>query len=218
MLTPTSPLRYAPLPCALALCLAASARSPAAPSWDNTNVRSAETHVGTVVAEALRLAAKADLALVNAGALKPAKLDAAAPTADDLTAQLVYPAEKVAVLKLTGAQVKAALERGLSTLPKPSNGFLQVSGVKCRFAVGAASGQRVQSLTLAATGKPVDPAATYRVATTLSLAKGALGYFTVFGPQSLTSVLDATLREAVENLAEDAGKLAQVADGRLVAQ
>ena len=84
-------------------------------------------------------------------------------------------------------------------LPTPSNGFLQVAGIKVTFDPGAPKGQRVRSVTLLKTGKVLNDSASYRVAAPEGLAKGGQGYFLVFGRKALRKTTDHTVGGAVES-------------------
>jgi 2',3'-cyclic-nucleotide 2'-phosphodiesterase (5'-nucleotidase family) len=186
-------------------------------TFDNTKARTEETSFGDLVADAVREAAKADVALVNAGATHPATATVEGGDLEPLTGLLVCPDEKIAALSLTGQQVLQALERGLSALPTPSNGFLQVSGLKVTFAAGAPAGARVRTATVPQTGKPVDPQAKYRVAALLSLAKGGQGYFMVFGRDAVVETQDTGVRDALEAYASVTKRLTALQTGRLEA-
>lgn len=163
---------------------------------DNTKVRTAETPFGDLLADALRKAAGADLAFLNAGAVRAGTTADSKP--ETLLRLVVYPTEKVGLLSLTGAQVKRALEHSLAALPTPSNGFLQVAGIKVTFDPAAPKGSRIRSVTLTGTGKPVDSFATYRVAVPLGLAKGGQGYFLVFRKAALKRTLEVTVGDALD--------------------
>lgn len=78
-------------------------------------------------------------------------------------------------MTLTGAQVRAVIEEGLD-----DNGDQQVlapsAGLRFSFDMRRPSGSRVVSLTLG--GKPIDPAASYRVTVVNFLAEGGDGFTT----------------------------------------
>lgn len=141
-------------------------------------VREAECSLGDLVADAARAAGKADLALVQASQLRQTTIPAGDLTRDALTGALLYPDEQVVVVTVSGAQVRAALERGISMLPKPSTAFLQVSGITVTFRSTARPGERIDGVTVGRTA--LSPDKKYRAAMPASLAKGALGYFRIF--------------------------------------
>jgi len=140
--------------------------------------REAECSLGDLVADATRAAVNADLALIQASQLRQTVIPAGDLTRNALTAALPYPDEQVVLVTVSGDQLWAALERGLSMLPKPSTAFLQVSGIAVTFRSDAAAGQRVDEIRVGPDA--LSPGKAYRVAMPASLAKGALGYFRIF--------------------------------------
>ncbi len=81
-------------------------------------------------------------------------------------------------MEISGAQLRLALERSLSMLPKPSTSFLQVSGVRVTYRSDQRPDSRVAEVRVGQT--PLAAEKTYKTAMPASLAKGALGYFRVF--------------------------------------
>jgi len=147
-----------------------------------------ETALGDFAADAVRAAAKADIALVPASVLDDRDLPPNA-TADAVRAALLSPAEPVTTIKVTGKQLLGALERSVSLAPRKNQGFLQVSGISLVFDAGRPEGSRV--VDAAADGAGVKPDKTYAVAMPDSLARGALGYFKFWDARDAKPVLDA---------------------------
>jgi 2',3'-cyclic-nucleotide 2'-phosphodiesterase (5'-nucleotidase family) len=145
---------------------------------DARDAREAESTFGNMVADAARSAVGANAALVQASQLRPEVISPGQVTRQALRAALLYPDEHVVLVELTGAQIKEAIERGLSVLPKPSASLLHVSGLSVTFRSDLPAGQRIVGLALGE--KPVSPDKSYKVAMPVSLAKGALGYFRIF--------------------------------------
>lgn len=161
---------------------------------EGTRITTQSTTLGNLVADAVRDAANADLALVNASQMRAVSL-AAGPIGEEQAAStLAYPDEAIAVMKLRGDTVRAMLERGLSLLPQPNKGFLQISGITARFDSRLNSGSRLVEVLVG--GQALDPSREYRVALPLSLAKGAGGYFAVLNGFQYTQ-LDTTVRSAL---------------------
>lgn len=161
----------------------------------------AETSLGDVAADAIRSAAGAEVALVDAEALRTVSFPRGSVKASQIQAVFNVPGEPIVVLTVRGEVLAAALSRGLSNLPQSSPGFLQVSGIAFTLNEGAAPGARAG--TIVVEGKPLDRGANYTVAMPQSLAQGANGYFLVWpvgGPsravaQGLGSALAAYLAE-----------------------
>ncbi|NVJ07294.1 bifunctional metallophosphatase/5'-nucleotidase [Myxococcus sp. AM001] len=151
-------------------------RTPVALEARSALVRTQETNLGSFVADAFRAAAGADVALVNAGALRAdAVLPAGGVTRRDLHAIFPY-ADELVVLEVKGDTLRAALENGVSLSREDSRPgrFPQVSGLAFTFDSDRPAGQRVLGVKVG--GKPLDTAATYRLATLSFLASGKDGY------------------------------------------
>lgn len=160
---------------------------------DAREARKAECTLGNLVADAARSAVGAEAALVQASQLRTEVIPAGEVTRESLVDALLYPDERVVLVELSGAQIAAALERGLSMLPKkPSTSFLQVSGLNVTYRSEQPAEGRVVEVRVG--GAPLAAAKSYKVAMPASLAKGALGYFRIFNelkPQQGPSIGDA---------------------------
>jgi len=143
---------------------------------DAPRVRTGETNLGDFIADVMRQTAGADAAIINSGAIKAGIARGKIEVQDVYTA-LPYDNYLVAV-RLTGAQLKEALEHGVSHLEKASHGFPQVSGLTFTYSRSAPVGSRVKDVTV--DGRPLDLNKEYAVATIDFLAAGGSGY-TVFG-------------------------------------
>lgn len=155
----------------------------------------AETAIGDLVADAFRYAAKTDVAFVAASELKTADqpLPAGKVSSSDITALFSYPNDSLAVLALTGSNIRQALEKSVALYPQTNQGFLQVSGLSFTFDPTKPAGQRVQTITVG--GRAIENDRTYTVTTTSSLAQGALGYWKIWSKNAIQKKL--TDRSAV---------------------
>jgi 2',3'-cyclic-nucleotide 2'-phosphodiesterase (5'-nucleotidase family) len=90
----------------------------------------------------------------------------------------------IVAIKLTGKQVREALEHGVSGVEAEEGRFPQVSGLVFRYSPSEKKGSRVKEIFVA--GKPIDPDQEYIVATNDFLAAGGDGY-KVFGEAVRTS-------------------------------
>ncbi len=139
---------------------------------DREHVRSQETNLGNLVCDVIREYTKADIAIYNGGGIRDsAKLGDI--TLEDAMAILAFNNE-VETLRLSGADVVAALEHGVRNYPEASGSFLQVSGLRFYFDPNKPAGQRVEKVYVG--GYPIDYANTYVVATNSFLAAGGDGY------------------------------------------
>ena len=138
-------------------------------------VRSAETNLGDLTADALRDQTGADIAFVNGGGIR-VSLPAGDVTYGDIYS--VFPFNnQVCVIEASGQQIIDALEWGVHLLPGEFGGFLQVSGlsyeVDCsvesgctedeyEMFTGVSGARRVSNVMVGE--EPIDPDATYTVA------------------------------------------------------
>ena len=162
--------------------------------FPNLRPNKTETAFGRLAADALRAAGKADVALINAGALRPGTLESGPIERTDLVNLLAFGEDKVVTVSLTGAQLRAALERAASVYPTASPAFLQVAGLNASIDPNGAVGARVGKISVG--GTPLENSQIYRVAMPVSLAQGAAGYFNIWnGAQS--SPTDVQLVDAL---------------------
>lgn len=97
------------------------------PATGNRAVRSAETNLGDLSADAYRYVLGAEIALSNGGGIR-ANIKAGNITYNDTLT--VFPFGNMGcVVEATGQQIKDALEMASRNCPKENGGFLQVSGI-----------------------------------------------------------------------------------------
>lgn len=177
-------------------------------------VRGGESSFGNLIADTLRAALQADVALINGGGLRGNRVYPAEHelTLADLRREI--PFDNVAMLlELSGAELAAALEHGVSKAPQASGRFPQVAGLRFTYDPAKPEGQRLVSVTVA--GTPLDPAGRYRLATIDYLADGGDGY-AVFQPAKRLISKEAAVL-AVTLIAErlsDAGTVTAGVEGR----
>ncbi|CAE7539071.1 yfkN, partial [Symbiodinium sp. KB8] len=108
-----------------------------------SRIRTKETAVGNLVADLMRAAVRADITILNSGTLRSdSVVKPGDVTMRDLQ-KLLPMASPVCKLRLTGAQVLAALENAVSAYPKLEGRFAQVSGVKFEFDATKPAGSRI---------------------------------------------------------------------------
>lgn len=115
----------------------------------NAECRRGECALGNLVAEAMLeagRAAGATIALQNGGGLR-AGLPAGPVTWGDVLAVLPF-ANTLATLRLTGADIRAALENGLSGVEQGAGRFPQVAGLRVTWRAEAPAGQRLVSVSV----------------------------------------------------------------------
>ena len=135
---------------------------------------SGETTLGSVIADAQRAAAKADIGLMNPGGVRQ-DLAEAGPLKWGTVFGVQPFANRVMSIELTGAQVLATLEQQFS---EAGAIMLQVSGITVHVDATKPVGHRIVSVTMA-DGSKLDPAKTYTVAANSFLADGGDGFTTL---------------------------------------
>lgn len=142
------------------------------------SVRSGEQAIGNLVADAMRIASGAEIGLTNAGAIRGNRIYPAgqAFTRRDALVELPF-GNRTVVAEVTGADLLAALENGLSQVEQRAGRFPQVSGLVITADPSRPAGNRVLSVVVG--GAPLDPNRLYRVATHDFLLRGGDGYVTL---------------------------------------
>jgi len=143
---------------------------------DGEHVRSQETNLGDFIADIMRQTAQADAAIIGGGSIRTSIKKG------KIRIKHVYAVSPfnnyIVAVRLTGRQVREALEHGLSAIDEGAGRFPQVSGISFSYNRSAAVGSRVRELMIA--GLPAEPAREYTIATDDFLAAGGDGY-KVFG-------------------------------------
>lgn len=178
-------------------------------------VRSREAAIGNLYADALRAYFDADVALLNGGGLRGRRAYAAGTvlTRSDVLRELPF-GNTVMLLDVSGADLRAALEHGLSAVPAPAGRFPQIAGMRVEYDPAAPGGQRLRQV-MVGTGA-LEPARRYRLATTDFLADGGDGYAMLREGRVLVDRSAAPLLANVVSAAlAAAGRVQAIEDGRL---
>lgn len=139
------------------------------------SVRTGETVIGNLIADAMREGVGADVTIIGGGGIRGDRLyDAGATlTRKDVLTELPF-GNGTVMLELSGADLLAALENGVSDVENRAGRFPQVSGLSFTYDPAAAKGSRVTAVMIG--GKALDKARTYKVATNDYMANGGDGY------------------------------------------
>ncbi|MDD3412941.1 MAG: bifunctional UDP-sugar hydrolase/5'-nucleotidase [Lachnospiraceae bacterium] len=197
-------------------------------------VRSAETNLGNLCADAIRTAASTDVAIMNGGGIRAGIATGEITYGDVLN---VFPfGNHLRTIEVTGQQLLDALELSVSMLPEENGGFLQVSGLTFTFHTdipspitqddagmftGVDGNRRVQNVLVG--GKPLELNKTYSLAgTDYTLRDGGDGYSMFADCPVLESDVeldfDALLNFLTDDYLENTDLYAQpYGDGRIVA-
>lgn len=179
-------------------------------------VRTQETSMGDMIADAMRAANGADIAITNGGGIRADRTyDAGTKlTRRDILTELPF-GNVTVVTEVTGKDVLAALENGFSQVENGAGRFPQVSGMKIEVDLKKPAGERVVSVMI--DGKPLDPTAKYKVATNDYMMAGGDGYTALSGGQVLISPNNGNLMaNDVMNYVAATGKVAPKVEGRIV--
>jgi 5'-nucleotidase / UDP-sugar diphosphatase len=143
-------------------------------------VRHQEAAFGNLVADVIRTATGADVAILNGGGFRANReyKPGATLTRRDILSEMPF-GNTTVMIELSGADLKKALENGFSQVERPSGRFPQISGMNVVVDRTKPAGSRVVSVTV--DGQPLDEARLYRVATNNFMLRGGDGY-AVFAP------------------------------------
>jgi len=148
-------------------------------------IRASEANVGNLVADAMRRDVQADVAIMNSGGIRGNREYPAGTLTRRLLTQLNPFSNVVCKIEITGAQLLAALNFGVSKLPAASGQFPQVSGMTFRVVVSAPVDNRVRDLKI--NDAPVDLTKTYTVALPDFVLHGGDGYEMFSGAKVLVA-------------------------------
>lgn len=179
-----------------------------------TTVRATESAFGNLTADAMRVSTGADVAITNGGGIRGDTVYEVGTviTRRDVLTELPF-GNKTVLLEVTGADIRAALEHGVSGIEDGAGRFPHVSGMTFAFDPGQPAGARVTAVTVA--GAPLDDAAIYRLATNDFMGRGGDGYEMFRGKPSVIEATAAELMAAQVIRAFQAGTAAPVLDARV---
>lgn len=180
------------------------------------SVRTQETAIGNLIADAMRTAVDADIAITNGGGIRADRVyePGTMLTRRDILSELPF-GNKTVLLEVSGADVLAALENGFSRVEDVGGRFPQISGLTVSVDLSAEPGSRVQSAMVGEA--PLDPAATYLLATNDFMARGGDGY-AVFSdaPRVIDENAGTLMATHVIDFVEAAGSVSPAVEGRIV--
>ena len=179
-------------------------------------VRSGEAVFGNLLADALLAATGADVAISNGGGIRGGRVY---PPGTELTPRMLLTelpfGKATLVLGLTGAQLRDALENGVSRAETNDGRFPQVAGLRFTFDASRQPGSRVTRIEVG--GAPLNADQVYRVATNDFMYLGGDGY-TAF--ESGEVLIDAASGDTMANhlieYVRAAGTVAPVLEGRII--
>ncbi|MDA8869969.1 5'-nucleotidase C-terminal domain-containing protein [Rhizobiaceae bacterium] len=139
------------------------------------SVRTGENAFGNLVADAMRAAVDADIAMTNGGGIRGnIQHDAGKTwTRRDVLTELPF-GNGTVKLEVTGAIIRAALEHGLMSAPEAAGSFPHFSGMVVTADLAQPAGSRVTEVMV--DGAALDDAKTYTLATNDFMGGGGDGY------------------------------------------
>ncbi len=173
----------------------------------NAVVRQQESALGNYIADVMRAAVQADLAMTNGGGIRTnAVFPAGRITRKDVFAWLPF-GNVVVKVAVPGLAIRQALENGVSDWERVGGRFPQVSGLRYSFNPTRPAGSRLLDVRVG--DRPLDDAAVYTLATNDFMLRGGDGYNMLptgqvlvnpaGGPLMATAVMEAVQRAKTIN-------------------
>jgi 5'-nucleotidase / UDP-sugar diphosphatase len=155
-------------------------------------VRSKETTMGNLIADALGASLQADAVLMNGGGIRGDRLydPGTTLTRRDILRELPFGNVGV-LLELSGSHLLVALEHGVSQVEDKAGRFPHIAGMRLVYNPRQPAGSRLVQATI--NDVPIDPAASYRVATIDYLFTGGDGYTSLSAGKPLVDASGGTL-------------------------
>jgi len=179
-----------------------------------TTVRSGESAFGNLTVDAMRVETGADVAITNGGGIRgdTTYQPGTVITRRDILTELPF-GNKTVLLEVSGTDILAALENGVSAVEDGGGRFPHVSGMTFSFDPSKPAGERVSEVMVA--GAPLDEGATYLLATNDFMGKGGDGYAMFAGKPSVIEANAAELMAAQVIRAFETGGAVPALDGRV---
>jgi len=192
---------------------------PRADTCGRGDGRLCESLIGNVATDAMRLTYNTDFAITNSGGLRADLTCPLVDVAGDFCPPYTPPpyvitrgsvlgvlpfGNVVVTVTVNGAEVKAFLENGVSSMPAANGRFPQVSGLCFTYDIAAPAGSRVLGAVRAdaagnCTAEPVDltEATTYTLAINDFMATGGDGYPNVYSRATTMNYMDQVLADYI---------------------
>jgi 5'-nucleotidase len=180
-----------------------------------SHLRTSETNLGNLVADAMRTEAGSDITILNSGSIRGNRLFPAGPLTRKTLIE-IHPFDNVVVkLAMPGRVVLQALNSGVGKLPAAAGMFPQVSGLKATVDASAPAGNRVRDVQV--NGQPLQLDRTYTVAISDFTLRGGDGY-TMFADQRIIVGPEAgtLISTAIEKYVAAKREIAQETEGRII--
>jgi 5'-nucleotidase / UDP-sugar diphosphatase len=141
---------------------------------DSRHIRTTETNLGNLVADAIRADAGAEVAIINSGSIRGDRVYSAGPLTRRTIIAMQPFGNVVCKLDVPGQVIVDALNHGVSKLPASAGQFPQVSGLTMKVDMSAPAGNRVRGVVIG--GRPLDVKKIYSLSIPDYLLNGGDGY------------------------------------------
>jgi 5'-nucleotidase / UDP-sugar diphosphatase len=180
-----------------------------------TTVRAQESAFANLMADAIREAVGADVAITNGGGIRADRTyePGTVLTRRDIQSELPF-GNKTILIEVSGADLRAALENGVSAVEDGGGRFPHVSGLSFSYDASKPVGERVTDIEVG--GAPLDDAATFKLATNDFMGGGGDGYVMFIDKPRIIDANAASLmaRQVIDYI-DAAGSIAPKAEGRI---
>ena len=185
---------------------------------DRASCRSGECQMGVLVADAMLDRVRdqgVQIALQNGGGLR-ASIDAGPITMGEVLTVLPFQ-NALSTFRLSGADVLAALENGLSQVEDGAGRFPQVAGLRFIWDPAAPAGSRVTVADVEGPSgwEPIDPAKMYGVVSNDFMRRGGDGYEVLRDKAEAAYDYGPGLEQVVADYLAAKGPYAPYTDGRI---
>ena len=178
---------------------------------ERENVRTKETNLGNLSADAVLAFTQAQVSIINGGNIRATIEEGDITLRDTIT---VFPFGNIVVTKeITGADLKAALEVGYRMYPDQNGGFAQVGGMRVTFDPSKEAGERVIEVLIGENQEPLDEEKTYVIAINDFMAAGGDSYEMLANYPVVKEF--GSFDEAIKQYLKDAGEIEIEIDGRI---
>ena len=180
-----------------------------------STVRTQESNIGNLIADATRETLGADVAIANGGGIRGDRTYDAGTvlTRKDVLTELPF-GNTAVLIELGGADLLAALENGVSQVEDNAGRFPQVSGLRFTYDASRPAGSRVVEVIVGEA--PLDLGGTYKVGLNDYIYGGGDGYEALSKGKAIIDPTSAVLlASVVMNYIGQKGEIAPEVEGRI---
>ena len=180
-----------------------------------SNIRSRENAFANLIVDALRQQVSADAAMLNGGTIRgnveyPVGHEI---SRGDIQRELPF-GGRTAVVRMSGADIWKTLEHGIDCGLRVDGCFTHVGNLRVTLDSSKIKDERIVSIFIG--GKPIDPDAYYRIATSNFMAQGNDGYeYLGKADKIFTTGTNRVIWNVVVEYIMQLGELAPVLEGRI---